>query len=534
MKRISTVHRRMPITSISVCLLMLLLSSGLRAEKPQPNILMIAIDDLNAFVGANRELNNSFFKSVYPDKALREKVAARLTPHIDKLAAEGRQFVNAMCQSPLCGPSRTALMTGVPAHVSGYYMHNRHFRAYDTLQDATTLPQYLKQHGYFTAGLGKIFHSSNVKSLTPAGDWPDTRYSWDVWISAGGGADLGNATLPAMSPRGSNMKFGASDLPLEETTDWQNSHFTRRLLETGTAARHDNKTDREVTITLPKDKPFFLASGIFRPHLPFYAPKPYFDLFPTEEMAIDKTLFDQVVKDIQDLPEAGRKWTQLTKGKFHEVISQGEKVGGEQGRYEAWKQCIQGYLACVAYADACAGEILAGLAGSPYKNNTVVMLWSDHGFFLGNKARIAKQCLWRESLNCNLIVKMPGQRHTGVISEDYVMLTDMYPTVVSLCGLPRPQHIMGKDLSALILDPTATLGREYVYSTYMEGNHSLYNSHYKYIRYQNGNQELYDLRNDPAEWTNLAGQTAWRDKLQSMNTKLEQQLKAAATSSSHP
>lgn len=495
------------------------------SKQAKQNFLFIAVDDLNTFVGANRELDNNFFKSIYPDQALRKRVAARLTPHIDRLATEGRQFVNAMCQSPLCGPSRTALMTGVPAHASGYYMHNRHFRAYESLKDATTLPQYLKQNGYFTAGLGKIFHSSNVKSLTPAGDWPDTKYSWDVWITAGGGVGLGGAELQPMSPRKSNMRFGASKLPSEETTDWQNSHFTRRLLETGKATRHDNFLKRDVTITLPEDRPFFLASGIFRPHLPFYAPKKYFDMFPTSEMAIDKSLFDQVVADIQDLPEAGRRWTQLTKGKFHEVITRGEKLGGEQGRYEAWKQCIQAYLACVAYADEwCVGEILTGLANSPYRDNTVVMLWSDHGYFLGNKARIAKQCLWRESLNCNLIVSMPGQKQRGVVSEDYVMLTDMFPTILSLAGLERPQKIMGENLSASIIDPDIKLDRKYVYSTYFEGNHSLYNQEWKYIRYNNGDRELYNLHNDPTERINLASRANWQDKVHSMDVELDRQL----------
>ena len=438
------------------------------AQKEKPNFLFIAIDDLNTSIGASRDMDGNFMKSIYPDKQLRDEVAKRLTPHLDRLASEGRQFVNAMCQSPLCGPSRTSLLAGVPAHVSGYYTHEENFRTYETLKDVTTLPQLLQANGYYTAGLGKIYHKPDVVSLTAEGDWPDAKYSWTKWISSGGGVNLGDAELPEMSPKSDRlMRFGPSSLATEETRDWQNSHFTACLLENGKATIDDNFTKKDETIELPANKPFFLASGIFRPHLPFYAPKEYFDLFPTSEMKIDKELLEKVAKDIEDLPEAGKKWTQLTKGKFYEVISQGERIAGEQGKIEAWKQCVQAYLACVAYADACVGEILRGLDNSPYKNNTIVILWSDHGYFLGDKARIAKQCLWRESLNCNLIVKMPdNQKERGVPSRQVVSLSDLYPTILAMANFDRPAGILGENIIQLVQDPKTELPRKYFYSTY--------------------------------------------------------------------
>lgn len=491
----------------------------------KPNILFIAVDDLYTSIGATKNDEGNFLKTIYPDDKIRASVAAKLTPNIDRLANEGRHFVNATCQSPLCGPSRAALMTAVPAHVSGYYSHQVHFRAYKTVEDVVTLPQYLKNNGYYTAGIGKVFHKSIVDSLTPEGDWPDTKYSWSKWISSNGGADLGGAEFPKMSPNKGLMSFGPGNEPKQETNDWINSEFTSTLLQKGKASKFDVFTKQEETIVLPDDKPFFISSGIFRPHLPFIAPKEYFELFPTSEMQIDWELFEKVKNDIEDLPEAGKKWTQLTRGKFNDVISQGDKVAGKEGQLQAWKECVQAYLACVAFADECVGEILNGLENSKYADNTIVFFWSDHGFFLGNKARIAKQCLWRESINCNLIVKMPnGQKGRGVQSLGNVQLTDLYATVSSLCGFEIPDNIMGEDISPLIKKPNAKLQREYTYSTYEEGNHAIFNNKYKYIRYKNGDKELYDVQNDILERNNLAKNPEYKNVLKNLDVVLDNEL----------
>ena len=506
----------------------LVLVSGLMVHgtrpKAQPNILFIAIDDLYTSIGTTKDAEGNFLRTIYPDSLVRAQVAARLTPNINQLAAQSRMFVKATCQSPLCGPSRTALMTGVPTHISEYYSHHEHFRANEQLKDAVTLPQYLKANGYFTAGIGKVFHTSKVESLTPEGDWPDTKYSWTQWVSSNGGAGLGGAKQPAMSPNKGLMSFGPGDEPKEKTNDWQNSLFTSTLLQTGKASSTDVFTKEVVTVTLPADKPFFLASGIFRPHLPFFAPKAYFELFPTSEMAIDTILFEKVKNDLVDLPPAGLKWTQLTKGKFAEVIEQGEKVGGKEGQLEAWKQCLQAYLACVAFADECVGEILHGLDNSKYKDNTIVFLWSDHGFFMGNKARLAKQAIWWEALNTNFIVRMPKQKQPGVANAEYVQLTDLYPTVVSLCSLEKPERVMGEDITPLIMDPSAKLKRKYTYSTYLQGNHSIFSGDYKFIRYENGDKELYNIKTDVFEFINLANDSQYKNILDDFDKALDEEL----------
>ena len=506
----------------------LILLTGCDKNASSPNVLFIAVDDLYSSIGATRHIDGSFLKILYPDDSLRAQVAKRLTPNIDRLASESRMFVNATCESPLCGPSRTALLTGVPTHVSGYYKHKKHFRSFKSLENAITLPQYLKAKGYFTTGIGKVLHSPKIDALTPEGDWPDTRYSWSKWVSAKVGAGLGNASLPALSPKKKNMKFGPGKQKKEETSDWKNAAYIATLLKNQKASIFDIYTKKLETVNLPDDQPFFLAAGLFRPHLPFFAPKEYFELFPTDEMNIDSEFFDWVRSDLQDLPEGAREWIQLREGKFNQVISQGQKILGKKGKLVAWKQCIQAYLACVAFADDCVGEILNGLNNSPHKNNTIIVFWSDHGFYLGNKARLAKQCLWNEALKCNLIIKLPeNQDSPGTPSFENVQLTDLYATITSLCGVDQPNHIMGEDISPLVKYPGKKLQRKYTYATYQEGNHTIFNKEFKYIRYQNGDKELYDVKNDHFEYTNLAEVKKYTKVINQFDSILNTELQLA-------
>lgn len=497
-----------------------------RTDKPV-NVLMIAIDDLNTALHVNRDREGNFLATIYPDSELREQVGRRLTPNLDRFARSSRPFPNAMCQSPLCGPSRTAVMTGIPTHVSGYYGHRHNFRTNPVLRDVITLPQYLKANGYFTTGLGKIFHRSTVRRLTPQGDWPDTLNSWSQWVSKGIGAALKEEGMhpfaPAMGGINTNMNWGTS-VRAEETADWLNASFTRQLLEAGTASQLDVFHKTETVVTLPNDTPFLVACGIFRPHLPFYAPQSYIDLFPISEMTIDQALLDSAIEDLTDLPPAARKWTQLTNGKFSEIMTQGANVAGDEGKLLGWKYAVQSYLACVAFADACVGEILMGLERGDHADNTAVIIWSDHGYFLGNKTRIAKQCLWRESLNSVLMIRTPEMALPGTPSLETVQLTDLYATISSICGLARPQGIMGADLTPILNNPSVNLDRDFVVSTYQEGNHAIYNNKIKFIRYQNGDQEFYDLAKDPGERTNLADTVSAQEGIAHWESQLDNWL----------
>jgi len=463
--------------------------------------------------GYAAEEPGNFLQVIYPDPAVRAKVRQRLTPNLDRLAAQSAPFVQSYCASALCGPSRTSLMTGVPPFQSGYYLHNRHFRLYETLKDAVTLPQQLKANGYFTTGLGKLFHTGRGTVDGPlADDWADARNSWSEWVNhpiGCGGGQPGKFS----PPNGGLMQFGPSRLQLEESEDWQAADFTARLLEHGTAtteAGGRRGADQPQTVTLPKDKPLFLGFGLFRPHLPFYAPKEFFDKFPTSEMTgLNRAELDKIIADLYDLPAGGKRFADIDGGKMRTVMEQVRKVGGTEAEISAWRDLVQAYLACVSFADTCVGRILAGYDECPQKANTVVVLLSDHGFHVGSKYHIAKQALWEEANRTELIIRDPRQPSAcdGKLRRQIVSLNDLYPTICAMAGVPLPKNVVvGNDLAPLLANATAPDLHDTLLMTYMAGNHSLRTPNYRFMRYKDGGMELYDIVKDPRQIDNLAGQ----------------------------
>ena len=296
--------------SMGACLSVALLGSaftGLAAAEPtpKPNILFIAIDDLNVFNTAMGNSPDSFLHKVYPDDAKRQAVLSRLTPNLEKLSKMSVTFDRAYTASPLCGPPRTALLTGVPAHMSGYYQHDKHFRYYETLKEVVTLPQYFKSKGYHTVGTGKVFHKG--KSEEHKGffsEWPDQSYSWSEWIEADSGT---GGAMPDGKKRTVNLskfwppgglgftKFGTHNVPTELSHDYLNTQYAAEMILNRKATLTDHKGNA-MTTTLPDGKPWFLAVGIFAPHLPFITEQKYVDLFPQEEMAIDRDLMNWMKK----------------------------------------------------------------------------------------------------------------------------------------------------------------------------------------------------------------------------------------------
>ncbi len=479
--------------------------------RSRPNFLFIAIDDMNDFAGYASEEPGNFLQTIYPDPVVRASVAKRLTPNIDKLAAHAAPFVRSYCASPLCGPSRTALLSGVATHNSGYYSHERHFRLYDTLKDVITLPQQLKAHGYHTAGLGKIFHKpEGTVDGALKDDWADARFSWSQWVNSPSGCNGGQPSKYS-PPDGGLMSFGPSRLKLEEAGDWQTASFAAQVLASGKAAmafKSRKGEAAEQSIELPNDKPFFLGCGIFRPHLPFHAPKEFFNKFPTEEMAgLNRATLDAIVADLKDIPADGMRFSDYQRGKFKEVMDHSRKIGGSEGEIAGWREMVQAYLSCIAFADACVGRILQGLDASPARDNTVVMLWSDHGFHVGNKYHVAKQALWEESNRTQLIIRDPRSRSArdGHLRRQIVSLTDLYPTVCAMARVPMPATaLIGKDLAPLLADAGAPEIHEVVLQTYMPQNHSLRTPAYRLTRYNEGGLELFDMLNDPQQLNNLA------------------------------
>ena len=493
----------------------------------RPNFLCVAIDDLNDFSAFAAEEPGNFLQVIYPDPDVRRNVVQRLTPNLDRLASQSVPFVRAYCPSALCGPSRTSLMTGIAPHASGYYLHHRHFRTYDTLRDAVTLPQQLKAHGYFTAGAGKVFHRALGDASGPLGDdWADARYSWDTWVNHAQGARGKPGRYSP--PKGGNMQFGLGTESLKETGDWQTADFIARVLENGSA--HANALRGRVgpdRIDLPGGKPFFVACGLFRPHLPFYAPPEFFDRFPTDEMiGLDRAALDAIVADLEDLPSGAQRFTDFNHGKFRSIMDHAATLAEKDADLSAWREMVRAYLACVAFADACLGRLFEGLKNSPHRDNTIVFLWGDHGFHLGPKYHVAKQAVWEMANRTLLLIHDPRNPKggNGQPRRQLALLNDMYPTICELAGVPLPGSTIGRSLVPLLDSAEAPPVRDAAVFTYMEGNHCLRTERHAYLRYNDGTIELYDMEADPRQRVNIARQPEHTQLVQRLNAQLDQWL----------
>jgi arylsulfatase A-like enzyme len=415
-----------------------------QAARNRPNVLFIAIDDLNDWIGR-----------------LGGHPQAR-TPNLDRLASRGVLFTRAYCAAPLCNPSRAALMTGVRPSTSGVYTNSQPFRRSPVLKDAVTLPQHLRAHGYRSIGTGKIYH----------GGFPDPQ-SWDeYWPSQ----TQNKPPDPAPPQRPANgipdtaqfdwaaLKNPDSDMGDYKVVDWAAGQLRRK-----------------------HDKPFFLACGIFRPHLPWYVPQKYFDLFPLGSIQLPTVKND----DLDDVPPIGRRFAR-PEGDHKKVL-----------QHDQWRKAVQAYLASITFADAQVGRLLDAFDASPYARNTAIVLWSDHGWHLGEKLHWRKFTLWEEATRNVLMMVAPGVTRAGARCDRTVSLLDIYPTLVDVCGLPGRPVLEGASLLPLLRRPDAPWDRPAV-TTYFRNNHSVRSERWRYIRYSDGGEELYDHQNDPLEWTNLA------------------------------
>lgn len=407
----------------------------------RPNVLFIAVDDLNDWVGC---------LGGHPD--------AR-TPNIDRLAARGLLFERAYCPAPLCNASRASLLTGFHPSSTGVYRNSHLWRKAEKLRDAVTLPRYFMDNGYHVVGGGKIFHGGQ-------GD-PG---SWHAYFSSGGFPKP--TSLPGSGIKGlGNVDWGAVDAPDGALKDTQVADWAAREL----LKKHD--------------KPFFIACGIFRPHLPWYAPRKYFDRFPADKITLPRVKEN----DLADVPPIARRWANRD---IHKKIVDNGK----------WREAVAAYLACGNYADMCIGRVLDALDKSPEKDNTIVVFWCDHGWHLAEKLHWKKFALWEEANRTPFIMVAPGTTKPGMRCGRTVSLLDIYPTLIELCGLTAKPELDGASLAPLLLRPDALRERPAV-MTYQYGNHSVRSERWRYTRYVDGTEELYDHDKDPQEWENLAGRS---------------------------
>jgi len=435
-----------------------------------PNILFIILDDLNDWCGP-----------------LGGHPQAR-TPNLDRLARSGMTFTNAHCAYALCNPSRTALLTGVNPWNSGVSGNEQDWRHSAQLAGKPVLPEYLQAKGWFTAASGKIFHASH--------GGPEGRLTG--WHGGRRGFELDHAWNQRLPGPGVQIP----DLPVHTGQNYNGLgiwHWDWGAIEKEDDEMDDAKVASSAGEFLQRrlDRPFFLAVGFYHPHAPWYAPKKYFDLFPLDQVKLPEVKPD----DLTDVPEVAKGY--LKGENFHQrVIAK-----------DLWRRAVQAYLANIAFADAMVGRVLDALERSPHKEKTVVLLTSDHGWYLGQKERWHKGGLWEEATRVPLIIRAPGVTKAGTTSAQPVGLVDLYPTLVELAGLPKPAHLDGESLVPLLRDPAAKAGRP-VLTAMGGGDHASYavrTERWRYIRHHDGSEELYDHGDDPHEWTNLAAMPAGRE-----------------------
>lgn len=450
--------------STRLTLAILLLTAAGHLHAAQPNVLFLAVDDMKDWV-----------------HCLGGYEGTVQTPNIDRLAKRGMLFSNAHCASPVCAPSRAAIMTGRRPSSTGLY-NNGHWWLPNYPQ-IVTIPVDFRNHGYHVVGAGKIFH--HTAGNNPPNQWDDflpLRFSNDPWFRS---SKL-NYPWSVSGPNPDGFPF--SGLPeLGHENDWGSLKIPD--------ADYDDARSAEYAIQFLKtkqEKPFFLACGIFRPHLPWYVPGKYFDLYPLDDIVLPQVPDN----DLNDLPPAALKLAAARRGDLVTIREAGQR-----------RQAIQAYLASISYADAQLGRVLEALKKSPLAANTIVVLWSDHGWHLGEKQHWHKSTLWEEATRVPLIIDAPGQP-PGVCHRP-VSLLDIYPTLQDLCQLKTGQKLDGVSLTPLLRDPATTWDRPAV-TEFKLGNAAVRSQRYRYIRYQDGSEELYDHQVDPQEWVNLANESKYR------------------------
>lgn len=460
---------------ILILSLVLLIGSTPNFAQEDPyNVLFIAIDDLNDYLG---------FMEGNPQA---------ITPNFDRLASESVIFTNAQCPAPKCAPSRNAILSGVYPH-DNYVPIPLMFRDIPELTDRISLPQHFKENGYKTMTIGKIFHKWNAEGA-------DSLYSWDVLKGLTGDLtgylNSGSEALPIDS----SMLF--NNLCLNE----QNYNIppvgpisvaTEDYVETATANWVGDRLHNTYA------NPFFLAAGFFKPHIPYYAPKEWFDLYQDSMLVVPQYLEN----DLDDIPLAGKHTL------YNNLFAKYEEC-------EIVDDLILGYLANVSYVDYCLGIILDRLDTSPHKDNTIVILWSDHGHHLGEKDHFSKNTLYEESARIPLLIKVPGLTSGGQIEESPANLMDLYPTLIELCNLPEISDIDGRTLVPLLDDERNTFNYPSI-TTLDTFNHTIRTKQFRYNRYADGSEELYNHEDDPNEWTNLALDSSWDSQKDTLSDQMD-------------
>jgi len=419
-------------------------TASLLAEKP--NVLFFAIDDQNDWIG---------YLKGHPQIK---------TPNIDKLAARGMAFTNAHCQAPLCNPSRSSLLTGLRPSSTGIYGLAPGIREVEQTKNHITLPQTFTSAGYATSTHGKIYHDGSMRPK-------DQKAEFNEWGKRGGKGKPKEriAHLPPQLNHPA-MDWGPYPAKDEDAGDYEIASSAIESLESA-----------------PKDKPFFVACGFRLPHVPCFAPPAWFELYPDSALIMPPVKED----DRDDLP----KFADFLHWRLPEPRLKTLRECNE------WRPLVRAYLASTSFMDSQVGHVMAALEKTGRADNTIVVLWSDHGWHLGEKLITGKNTLWERSTHVPLLFSGPGI--TKGTCNRTVELLDIFPTLLELCAFPARSDLEGHSLMPQLKDGNAP--REWpAITTHNQGNHTIRTEDWRYIRYADGSEELYDLKADPNEWTNLA------------------------------
>lgn len=452
-----------------------------------PNVIFFSLDDMNDFVNP---LGYSQAK----------------TPNMDRLAKMGTLFTNAHAPAPYCAPSRTAIWTGLQASTTGCYTHEVYFYDYPTL---VPMNKAFQQAGYKTYAAGKLYHH-RAGYIDQSG--------WDEYY----------VRNEAVKKIGYEMGYWGEDLPLPKPYPYSPFFHNSdkkinggKFMEWGPIEGDDVsklmgiKRTKWVCDQLKKKHkdPFFLALGLYSPHYPNYAPKKYFDMYDLDEIELPI----RKENDYDDLPEHVKK-RMIGRDKLRQRLV---KIG-------AYKKAVRGYLAAVSYADALLGEVLDALESSEYKDNTIVMLWSDQGYHLGEKGYWGKHTLWSETSRVPFIVAGPSIPKNKQV-KNTVGLIDIYPTFAELCNLPKQHNLDGESLVPLLKESPKETKRNLLIPSHNRGDYSIVSENYRYISYKKGGEEFYDLKKDPNEWDNLAGDEKYRSIIEEMKKEAMPVFRKSAT-----
>jgi arylsulfatase A-like enzyme len=450
------------------------------------NILFIVADDLNSWI---EPLGR------HPDVR---------TPSINRLAQRGTLFSRAYCSAPYCNASRMAAFTACHPSTTGVFQNEPFWEA--PLRKATAL-EHLANAGYYRFGAGKVFHGTYDyaragRDRLRAAKWRDTENREAAWDQFHRSVD---EPLPLDRPLNGMFDFDNFDAvhPRNHHFDW--GELPDELEED----MPDARTVRAVSDFLrdPPSGPFICAAGFYKPHLPWYVPKRFLDLYPLEHLSLPFVKKD----DLNDVPAIARKWA--VEPNDHKAVL----------AHDQWRQAVQGYLAAISYCDEQIGKVIAALDDSPAADNTIIVLWGDNGFHLGEKLHWRKFVLWEEATRVPFIVAPAGSR-TGRVVEEPVSLVDMWPTLLDLAGLPPMEGVDGRSL-AMTMAGSRSPGRALM--TWQKGNNSLRSGDLRYTRYRDGAEELYDHSVDPFEWTNRINDERYRERADAMRFELVQTLSQA-------